>query len=155
MKENKNIRKQIEFAQKKLYYKSKGLDIIRECYYAGWQHAVPPTNTKFKLLLLPIQAGIRYTNNYKHRTSYFKSALTFQGQAKRWKSISAARQNLEILAIFHHVIIRISKQAKRVSIYRWCSMEIRDIYIRECGSTLYVGLMGTFSKLQSIFEGLY
>ena len=40
---------------------------------------VPPTNTKFKPFLLPIQGGICYTNTHKHRTSYFKSTLTFLG----------------------------------------------------------------------------
>ena len=69
--------------------------IIRECSstLCRVQHAVPPTNTKFKLLhvLLPTQAGILYTNIHKHRTSYFKSILTFLGQAKGWKSISVAQ----------------------------------------------------------------
>ena len=34
---------------------------IRECgstLYVGLQHAIPPTNTKFKPLLLPTQVGI-------------------------------------------------------------------------------------------------
>ena len=44
--------------------------------YVRLQHAVPPTNTKFKLLLLPTQAGIPFTNTHKHRTSYFKSTLS-------------------------------------------------------------------------------
>ena len=66
--------------------------------WLGLQHAVPPTNTKFKLLLLPTQAGIHYTNTYKHRTS-FQVYLTFLGLAKWWKSISAAQQNPEILVI--------------------------------------------------------
>ena len=51
--------------------------IIRKCgstLYVGLQHAVPPTNTKFKPLLLRIQVGISYTNTHKHRTLYFKSA---------------------------------------------------------------------------------
>ena len=39
--------------------------------YKGLQHAVPSTNTKFKPLLLPTQAGIPYTNAYKKRTLYF------------------------------------------------------------------------------------
>ena len=88
--------------------------IIRECgstlyvgkcgitLYVGLQHAVPPTNTTFKPLLLPTQAGIQYTNTHKHRTSYFKSTLTFLGPAKCWRSISADRQKREILAIFHY-----------------------------------------------------
>ena len=65
----------------------------------GLAHAVPPTNTNFKPLLLPTQAGIPYTNTHKHRTSYFKSTLTFMAQAKRWKCLSAARQKPEILAV--------------------------------------------------------
>ena len=89
-----------------------GVIIIRECgstlyvrkcgitLYVGLQHAVPPTNTKFKPLLLPTQADIQYTNTHKHRTSYFKSTLTFLGPAKCWRSISADRQKREILAIF-------------------------------------------------------
>ena len=51
------------------------------------QHAVSPSNTKFKPLLLPTQAGICYTNTYKQRTSCLKSAFTFLGLAKQWKSI--------------------------------------------------------------------
>ena len=69
------------------------------------QHAVPPTNTKFKPLLLPSQAGIPHTNTHKHRTSYFKSTLIFWGLAKLWKSIYAARQKTEILAISSSSII--------------------------------------------------
>ena len=63
----------------------------------GLAHAVPPTNTKFKPLLLLTQAGKPYRNTCKHRTSYFKSALTFLGPAKIRKSISAAQQKPEIL----------------------------------------------------------
>ena len=40
------------------------LFIIREhggTLYAGLQHALPHTNTKFKLLLLPTQTGLPYT----------------------------------------------------------------------------------------------
>ena len=59
---------------------------------SGQQHVVPPTNTKLKPLLLLIQAGMPYTNIDKHRTSYFKSILTFLGPVKHWKSIPAARQ---------------------------------------------------------------
>ena len=70
---------------------------IREC---GSTRYVAPTNTKFKPLLLPIPVVMSYTNIYKHRTSYFKSTLPFLGPAKHWKSISAARQKPEILAIF-------------------------------------------------------
>ena len=72
----------------------------REC--VGLAHAVPSTNTKFKPLLLPTQSGMPYTNTHKHRTSYFKSTLTFLGPAKSWKSICAARQKTEILAVLHH-----------------------------------------------------
>ena len=51
------------------------LDNIRECGSTlyGLQHAVSPTNTTFKQLLLRIQVGIPYTNTHRHRTSYFKS----------------------------------------------------------------------------------
>ena len=59
-------------------------------------------HTKFKPLLLPTQAGIPYTHTHKHRTSYFKSTLTFLGPAMRWKSISSKRQNREILVVLHH-----------------------------------------------------
>ena len=83
--------------------------IIGECgstLYVGLAHAVPPTNTKFKPLLLPTPAGMPYTNTHKHkhRTSYFKSTLTFLGPAKRCKYICAARQKLEFLEIIHHNI---------------------------------------------------
>ena len=70
--------------------------------YVGLAHAVPPTNTNFQPLLLPSQAGMPYTNTYKHRTSYFKSTLTFMGPAKCWKCLSAARQKRQILAILQH-----------------------------------------------------
>ena len=60
--------------------------------YVGLACAVPPTNTNFQPLLLPTQAGMPYTNTHKHRTSYFKSTVTFKGPAKRWKCLSAARQ---------------------------------------------------------------
>ena len=81
--------------------------VIRECcstLYVGLAHAVPPTNTKFKLLLLPTQAGMPYTNTHKHRTSYFKSTLTFLGPTKRRKSITAARQKPEILVFLHRLL---------------------------------------------------
>ena len=57
---------------------------IRECsstLHVGLANTASPTNTKFKPLLLLTQAGIPYTNSYKHRTSYFKSTLTFLGLA--------------------------------------------------------------------------
>ena len=75
---------------------------IRKCgstLYVGLQHAVPPTNTKVKPLLLPTQMGIPYRNTHKHRTSYFKSTRIFLGPAKRGKTISATRQKTEILHI--------------------------------------------------------
>ena len=97
--------------------------------YVGLQHAVPPTNTKFQPLLLPTQAGMPYTNTHKHRTSYFKSTLTFLGPAKRWKSISADRQNWECLRFIIMIII-----------------------IRECGSTLYVGLARTAPPTNTNFR---
>ena len=78
--------------------------IIREygsTLYVGLVRAVPPANTKFQPLLLPTQRVCR-TQTDKHRTSYFKSTLTFMGPAKRWKFLSEARQKREILAILHH-----------------------------------------------------
>ena len=78
---------------------------IGECgstLYVGLAHAVPPTSTKFKPLLLPTQTGMPYTNTHKHKTSYFKSTLTFLGPAKLWKCFSAARQKLEILEVLPH-----------------------------------------------------
>ena len=59
--------------------------VIREycsILYVGLAHAVPPTNTNFQPLLLSTQVGMPYTNTHKHRTSYFKSTLTFIGPAK-------------------------------------------------------------------------
>ena len=96
--------------------------INRECgstLAVGIQHAVPPINTKFKRLLIPSQAGMPFTNTHKHRTSDFKSTHTCVGPTKYSKSISAARQKQEILAN--------------------SSLSI----IRECGSTLYIGLAHT------------
>ena len=63
-------------------------------------YAVPPTNTKFKPLLLLTQAGMLYTNTHKHRRLYLKSTHTFLGPAKHWKSNFAARQKPEILHFF-------------------------------------------------------
>ena len=67
---------------------------IRECgsecsstLYVGLAHAVPPTNTKFKPLLLLTQAGIPYSNTHKHGTSYFKSTLTFLGLSAESQSL--------------------------------------------------------------------
>ena len=62
---------------------------VRSTLYARLQHAFPPTNTKLKPLLFLTQVGMPYTNTHKHRTSYFKSTLTFLGPAKRWKCIFA------------------------------------------------------------------
>ena len=103
--------------------------IIRECsstLYVGLAHAVPPTNTKFKPLLLPTQAGMPYTNTHKHRTSYCKSTLTFLGP-ECWKSICAARQKPVSLAFLHH------NWASEASPTQGCSIEIsRDIYVYMC-----------------------
>ena len=41
-------------------------------------------------------------HKHEHRTSYFKSTLTSLGPAKRWKSISADRQNWKFLRFLHH-----------------------------------------------------
>ena len=82
-----------------------GFSLIREygsTLYVGLAHAVPPTNTNFQPLLLLTQVGMPCTNTHKYRMSYFKSTPTFMGPAKRWKSLSAARQKWEILAILHH-----------------------------------------------------
>ena len=38
------------------------LKMCSSTLYVGLQHAVPPTNTKFKPLLHPTPAGLRYTN---------------------------------------------------------------------------------------------
>ena len=81
-----------------------GFSVIREygsTLYVWLARAVPPTNTNFQLLPLQTKAGMPYTNTHKHRTSYFKSTLTFMGPAKSWKSLSAARQKRQILAIFN------------------------------------------------------
>ena len=107
-------------------------NIIGECgstFYVGLQHAVPPSNTKFKPLLLPSQAGMPFTNTHKHRTLYFKSTLTFLGPAKCWKSISSKRQNWEILAFFIMII-------------------------KDCGSTLYVGLARVVPPTNTKFKPL-
>ena len=73
--------------------------ILYMCIYiesavAGLAHVDP----NFQPLLLLTQAGRPYTNTHKHRTSYFKSTVTFMGPAKRWKCLSTARQKQEILA---------------------------------------------------------
>ena len=76
--------------------------IIRECgstLYVGLAHAVPPTNTKFKALLLPTQAGIPYTNTHKHITSYLKSTLTFMAPAMCWKWPYKSRKFLRFFII--------------------------------------------------------
>ena len=48
--------------------------------YVGFAHVVPPTNKKFKPLLLPTQVGLPNTNAHKHRTSYLKLHSIFWGQ---------------------------------------------------------------------------
>ena len=85
--------------------------------YVGLAHAVPHTNTKFQPLLLPTQADMSYTNTHKHRTSYYKSTLTFMGPAKRWKCLSAARQKREIVAILHHKNNWASEASPTLNIY--------------------------------------
>ena len=53
-----------------------------------------------------------------HRTSYFKSTLTFLGPAKHWKSISATREKRKFLRFFIIICnfkIFISNQSKRDS----------------------------------------
>ena len=85
------------------------LSNIRECgstLYVGLEHAVPPTNTKFKPLLLMTRAGMPYTNTHKQRMSYFMSTLTFMGPENCWKSIlppyKKKKKKEEILAVLHH-----------------------------------------------------
>ena len=76
--------------------------LVGECgstLYVGLAHVVPPTNTKFKLLLPPTQVSMLYTNTHKHRTSYFKSTHTFLGPAMSWESICAARKILRFFII--------------------------------------------------------
>ena len=53
------------------------LFIIRECVstlYVGLAHVVPPTNTKFKLLLLPTQAGIQTLTIFQVYTHIYGSS---------------------------------------------------------------------------------
>ena len=103
--------------------------VIRECgstLYVRLQHAVPPTNTKLKPLLLPSQAGMLYTNTHKHRTSYFKPTLSFLGPAKCWRPSLPPDKIGKFLLFF--------------------------IKIRECGSTLYVGLAHTAPPINTNFR---
>ena len=76
-------------------------DCIKECsstLYVGLQHAVPPTNTKFKPLLLSIQVGICYTLHKRLQAQNIKvQVYTHISLAKRWKSISEAPQNRKFL----------------------------------------------------------
>ena len=69
---------------------------IRECgstLYVEWAHAVPPTNTKFKPLLLLTQAGIPYTNThsiehhkvYTHLRLQLSAGNAFPQPDKNWK----------------------------------------------------------------------
>ena len=77
--------------------------IIRECgstLYVGLAHAVPPTNTKFKPLLLLTQTGMPYTNTHKQRTLYFKSTLTFLGPAKYGSPFVQPYKNRKFLRCF-------------------------------------------------------
>ena len=106
---------------------------IRLCgstLYVGLQHAVLPTKSKCRPLLLPTQTGITYTNTHKHRISYFKSTLTFLGPAKCWKCLSAARKKPGNSSDFYNIIV----------------------IIRECGSTLYVGLAHTAPHTNTTFR---
>ena len=100
------VSQSLKYDSKKILVHKQIYKHIRECgssLYVGLAHAVPLTNTKFQPLLLLTQAGMPYTNTHKHRTSLFKSTLTFMGPAKRWKYLSAARQKCEIVAILQHL----------------------------------------------------
>ena len=50
--------------------------------YNMWFH---PLIHKIQAVTSPDSSGMPYTNTHKHRTSYFKSTLTFLGPTKRWK----------------------------------------------------------------------
>ena len=61
---------------------------------------VPPTNTKFKPLLLPTQTGMPYTNTHKHRTSYFKSTLHLWDQPSSGSAFPQPDKNRKFLRFF-------------------------------------------------------
>ena len=88
---------------------------------------VPPTNTKFKPLLLPTQTGMPYTNTHKHRTSYFKSTLHLWDQLSSGSAFPQPDKNRKFLRFF-------------------------IINIREYGSTLYVGLARAVSPTNTNFR---
>ena len=88
-------------------------NIIGECgstLYVGLAHAVPPTSTKFKLLLLLTQVGMPYTNTHKHRLHSHVWVRLCSGSP-----FLPPDKNRKFLLFF-------------------------IINIRECGCTLYVGL---------------
>ena len=70
------------------------LNVVAKKLYVELQHVVPPTNTKFKPLMLPTQADITYTTltSTEHHVS-----SGFVGLAKRWKFISAAEKKNGII----------------------------------------------------------
>ena len=64
--------------------------LIRECGstpYVGLAHAVPPTNTKFKPLLLPTQAGVPYTSTEHHISSLSHLWVQLSTDVNFWRAL--------------------------------------------------------------------
>ena len=105
--------------------------IIRECgriLYLGLQHAVPPTNTKFKLLLLPSQLGMPFTNVHKQEYHISSAHSHFWSQLSTRSPFLPPNKNQKFLLFF---IINI---------------------IRECGNTFCVGLAHTAPPTNTNFR---
>ena len=119
-----------------IYFPTKKKRIInRDCgstLYVGLQHAVPPTYTKFKPLLLPTQAGIPYTNAHKHR-NYISSL-----HSHFWVQLNGGSPYLPP-----------DKKRKFLRFF------IINIIIRECSSTLYVGLQHAVLPTNTKFKLLF
>ena len=104
------------------------INIIGECgstLYVGLANAVPPTNTKFKPLLLPTQTGMPYTSTEHHISSLHSH---FWVQPSSGSAFPQPDKNEKFLQFLHHQII-----------------------IREC-STLYVGMARTAPPTNTNFQ---
>ena len=120
--------------------------------YVGLQHALPPTNTKFKPLHL--LTGIRYTTTYNQTALYFKSTLTFLGLAKRWKSISASHTKPENSCDFFHIQLQVIFQYLFRRDFSVLRVQLLITFISICSYFPEVRAFGTLNTSTKVFLGL-
>ena len=129
--------------------------------YASLQHALPHTNTKFKLLLLPTQMGVPYTNiHIQHSLCRVAHAvpqcntkfklLLLQSQAGVCHTQTLVSTEQHISSLHSHFWVHLSvgnpillpdKNRKFLCFFIANS--------RECSSTLYVGMTHIPIKISS------